>query len=493
LTSSKDPAQFRKELETKIGDIFGSELDNLPQEQQDIVNHFYERQIADLMHGSFLALNDFHALQQNEIDQNRKDIKGLALAFPQFADSTTDQLNNIFKTQKDLVGSLQSLNRRIGNTEQGVAFMQNVMFSNMKPAEQLAALRAGLFPDMPVDERKDLEDKIAVVAKRQELADNVAKYLTGASELANLAKNLGVDPSIVNFANTAINVGNQALNAFTAFSSGNVLAGLSSVSNIFGIGGPDVAAERHKQIMNVLESMYTKLGVIDKKLDALLDGQQIIVQTQQTILENLTQLSQQVQQNQEQLLAQLHDIHADILVNRQIIVNQASLHYGNCRDLVKNAADGSVIIDTANGKYPTWVQFQKIYTNRFDALDKCTRQLGDTRGPDQDFQSVFWLSAYKDIPQSNVDAYVKNVYNAAWTLLQNPALKSDGKSIDQRVSSLLSPMNTVTDLIAKLAIVEAVNPPRFRKSLAELMTRPLAPAAIFELHDTSDVETHFLR
>ena len=193
---------------------------------------------------------------------------------------------------------------------------------------------------MPDDQRKDLEDKIAIVAKRQELTEQIGKYLGGASELANIAKNLGVDPNIVKTADTAIAIGNQAFNAFTAFSSGNVLSGISSLSNILGIGGPDVAAERHQQIMNMLGKMYTKLEIIDQKVDKLLQGQQLILQTQQTILENIGKLSEQIQQNQQQLLTQLHDLHNDVLVNRQIIVDQASLHYGNCRDLVINAAEG---------------------------------------------------------------------------------------------------------------------------------------------------------
>jgi hypothetical protein len=484
LASSKDPTQFRSELESKAGSIFGSELDGLPPDKQDIVNHFYERQIVDLMKGGFSGLSNVVSLQQGEIDQNRKDIKGLALSFSEFADSTTNQLQSIFKAQQELAGSLQTFNDRLGRTEEGVAFMQSVMFSNMKPAEQLAALKSGVFPDMPSNDRKALEEKIAIVAKRQEITYKVATYLAGASDLTNIAKNLGVDPKIVNAANSAINIGNQALNAFTAISSGNYLSAISSVSNILGVGGPDVAAERHEEIMNMLGEMYTKLDVIDGKLASLRETQKLIIQTQQQILENIAQLSQQVQQNQYQLLTELHDIHADVLVNRQITVDQARVHYGNCYLLV-HSLDGSRIIDTSIGKYPSWGQFQRFYPSVREDLQKCTGQLSDTRGGDQDFQSVFWLVSYQDAPESNVEPYLRKVFRPAWELL-----KADGRSIDQLVSSLLAPMGTVQQLRSKQSNFATVNPPRFRKTIASLMEKPLAPSAVI-LHDSLLADIHY--
>lgn len=184
-------------LEMRVGGIFGQELNNLPADKQDIVNHFYEKQIANVVKAGFASLSGVARLQQAEINQNRKNIKGLALTFAEFADSTSDQLEKLETGQKALVSGLQNLNSRIGKTEAGVAFMQSAMFSNMRPKEQLAALKGGLFPDMPFEKRQDLETEITILAKRQEITDSVGKYLNGASELANIAERLGVDSKIV--------------------------------------------------------------------------------------------------------------------------------------------------------------------------------------------------------------------------------------------------------------------------------------------------------
>jgi hypothetical protein len=491
LTSITDPRAFRQRLDSQLGNIFGSDLESLPPSEQDIVNHFYEQQIADVMKAGFHQLDSVQQLQQTEITRNRKDIKGLALTFAKFADSTSAQLDAIVDTQKGFESSLQKLNQRIGNTEQGVAFMQNIMFSNLKPADQLNALKAGVFPSMPEAQRKDLEEKISVVAKRQALTDQVSQYINGAAELANIARHLGVDPSIVNTVNTAVQIGTQAMNAFTAFSSGNVISGISSISNLFGVGGPDIATERHQEIMNMLGKLYTKLDVIDEKIEELHRGQQLILQAQQTILENIDKLSQQVQQNQEQLLTEIYSLHNDVLVNRQIVVDQASLHYAQCRDLVINSSDGSVIIDTGKGHYPSVAQFQRLYTDRFSKLKKCTDQLDDTRGQNLDFQSVFWMTSYNNSTASNITPFINDVYLPTWTLLQNTALNADRKTVAQRVSSLLAPMGDVSSLDQKLSIVVASTPPRFKKAeLADLMKTPLAPDVVM-LHDAAIANIHF--
>lgn len=490
LTSSTDPARFREQLNEKLGPIFGSDLDELPKEQQDIVNHFYDKQIADVMKAGFASLSGVQDLQQSDIDQNRQDIKGLALTFAHFADSTHQQLLAITGNQEQLNSDLQALDRRVGNTEQGVAFMQSVMFSNMKPADQLTALQSGLFPNMPKNQRKDLEAKIKVVAERKELTDSVKNYLDGASEFVIIARNLGVDPKILNAANQAVSIGNQAATAFTDLTSGNLLGAVGAITNIFGIGGPDVAAQRHAETMNMLRTMYTKLDVIDQKADQLLNGQRVIVQTEQAILEHLDALSKQVQQNQEEVMAGLRSLHDDVLVNRQFLENQASLNYGNCYVLVKDPENGSVIIDTGKGQYPSYSRFQALFTNRRHEMMSCMKQLRATRGASQEFNSVFWLKSAMTSVNSNIGAYLTKVYDPAWELLQNTSLNADGKTLAQRVSSLLVPMSTVADFSAKYSGVEAVDPPRFRKSLSDLMATALAPPAVI-LHDSYLANIHY--
>ena len=52
-------------------------------------------------------------------------------------------------------------------------------------------------------------------------------------------------------------------------------------------------------------------------------------------------------------------------------------------------------------------------------------------------------------------------------------------------------MESALDLDSKLAIVEAANPPRFKKAqLSDLMATPLAPFAVM-LHDSYIADVHY--
>src|SRR5207249_3665227 len=83
---------------------------------------------------------------------------------------------------------------------------------------------------------------------------------------------------------------------------------------------------------------------------------------------------------------------------------------------------------------------------------------------------------------STISSYLKNVYAPAWALLQDSALSADGKTIEQRVSSLLAPMDAVAGFEAKYSGIEPVSAPRFRKGLSTFMGTALAPPVVM-LHD----------
>ena len=463
-------------------------LDTLPSDQQQIVNSFYDRQVADLLTAGIGTLSKFQTVQAGQLDQNRKNIKGLALAFSEYADSTDRRIREINTTQQELKEGLQSLNDRVGKTEDGIAFLQNAMFSKLSPAEQLAALKSGMGPRMSAADRDSLELKISVVAKRQELVDRVSGYLNGAQELTNIAHNLGVDPEILQKANNAVAVGQNAVAAFTAFSSGNYLAAISSVSNIFGVGAPDVAGERHREIMSAFNAVFTRLDVMDRKLNKLLEGQQMIMRTQVTILENINALASQVQANQDQLVQLLHDLHNDLLYNRQLLVETATEHYYDCHEVV--FPGGLRIIDSAHAIFPSYARFSDLFRDERAHLTNCMRQISETRNGNLDFKaSVFSLESYKDKQESYIGDYLKFVFQPAFTILTSAAL-SDTRTPADRVTSLFAPMETVTALNTKLSAIKADSPARFKKPVIELIATALAVPVVLK-HDDYACDVHY--
>lgn len=491
LLNAPTPAAFRNQLEQTIGGVFGTALDGLPREQQDIVNSFYNKELANVMKGGFAAVAEFQELQATEIAQNRKNIAGLAQAFTQFADETRDRFVAIENTQKALVQGLDDVNKRVGNAEQGIAVMQDLMFSKLSPREQLVALKTGFFPNMPQEAKEELEARINVVARRQELVEQVSGYLNGAGHLATIAGNLGVDPAIVGKANQAIDIGNKAVAAFAAFSTGNVLAGISSISSVFGVGGPDVAGQRHQEIMDTLRGMYEKINVIDKKIDILLEGQKTIIANQAIILQSITTLADQVERNHDAVVNQLHEVHGDVLYNRQLIRTEAALHYAQCRKIVFNDNDGTRFINTEKRSIPAYTVVERVYTDRRNALVDCIKQLDNIREAGNMFRrAIFAFETYKDTPESNVKPYLDTMYVPALALVTATAITQDGNSVAERLTSLLSPVGTLEGLDGKLATLTVTNPPRLILPLSTLMQVPLAVDAVLQ-HDEYVTDVHY--
>jgi hypothetical protein len=74
-------------------------------------------------------------------------------------------------------------------------------------------------------------------------------------QLVGIAKTLGIDSPI---ANEVTSVASKAFEAFTTFSSGNILGAVSAVTSIFGMGRPDVAELRHEEEMKAIKQVPTR-------------------------------------------------------------------------------------------------------------------------------------------------------------------------------------------------------------------------------------------
>lgn len=488
LVTQNDVAGFRSELERRVGPIFGDVLGNIPAEDRDIVNAFYSKEIATLMKDGFSVLANEQQLQATDIERNRQNIIGLSRTFAKFAERTQEQLGHIIETQGQIQAGLDDLNKRVGRTEQGVEFLQQYMFGKMTPDEQLNALRSGIFPGMPDGQRKDLEERIALVKKREELTKSISSYLNGANELVSIARNLGVDPEIVGKAQLVVNAGTQVFNAFGAFASMNFLGGVSALTSIFGLGGRDIAAERHQEIMSALTTLYSKVDVIDRKIDLLLQGQEQILKNQQTIFNAVVHLSEQVASNHREVLERLREVQGDILYNRVLINTRVDEEYALCRNLVIHPITGERRIDTSRRLYPRYAEFLALHRDFGDQFSTCATRLQRTRMANDEFHSTFWLETYKQI-DNNVGVYIDTIYAAALALLEGD-VGATAPTAAQRFSSLLSPMHTVSDLDRKIATVGNPRQPRFRRPFDVLMRRAIAPSAVAR-HSNYLLDIHF--
>jgi len=501
LLDNRDAQAFHLELETHLGPVLGTALDGLEPEKRQIVNRFYIKAIADEMKDGFQTLSTVQAVEQNAIARNQKNIKGLALTFVEFAEQTNGHLESIVSTQKQIKAELNTLNERTGKTEQGVMFMQQYMFSNMKPREQLAALQQGVFPDMKPAARRNLEDKISVVKRRADLDKRMASYLNGAAELVTLAGKLGVDSEIVGEADKMVNMGNVAFSAYQSFSSGNYLGAVNAIAGLFGGGGRDIAGERHEQVMKLLNKMYhkidivdQKINVIDQKIDALAEGQKVIVANQKLIVQELVGIVEQMEKNHREVIEELQEIHGDVLYNRALIGQRVEEEYGQCANITYHPREKRRLINTAAHIYPSVEDFEYLSRNFPSAISACLTRIDKIVDSGKDFlKNPFWLESYKTTT-NGIGGFLEKVHTPSLSLLRNETLLANENnaallevaigSVENRLGSLLAPMHDVARLDVKLAAPIEGWEQRFPKAdpflnpLSELIENALSPEAI---------------
>ncbi|MBT7736249.1 hypothetical protein HN709_01040, partial [Candidatus Peregrinibacteria bacterium] len=188
---------------------------------------------------------------------------------------------------------------------------------------KIELLESGLFDGtISSQEKVKLRKRLDALAAKQDLKNSVNSYLNKAQHITTILSNTGFDSKTVAKANELINLGNVAMSAFTAYSSGNVLGAVSVVSSLFGgKGKADPAAQRHRQIMN-------KLTVIEGKIDTVIDLQIETIKNQYKTLVRLDEISLKIDELHAAEMEKIDELKSETLFNRLTNVSLANRQLG---------------------------------------------------------------------------------------------------------------------------------------------------------------------
>jgi hypothetical protein len=214
-----------------------------------------------------------------------------------------------------------------------------------------------MLDNLPPSETLVLQEETDVEAKNQNFQHAVSGTLNSAADLINIANRIGVSPQIVSDAQTGLAFAQDAATAFADFSSGNILGGISAVSNVFGLGGPDVNALNYQHILQSLGVINDQLSTITRNEAALFQGEQAIIQNQQQELNALGDLSKQLETSHEQEMTSIERTDQDVLYDRSLLAATATKSYGaDCPYILSDQSNGgnkaSPYVDTAHQIIP---------------------------------------------------------------------------------------------------------------------------------------------
>ena len=140
-------------------------------------------------------------------------------------------------------------------------------------AQQLRAVSDG-------KQLNHLKTVIAGEQKREKLVSDIGRMVSTFNSIGQIAKNLGVGGDLAPALSAASEIGRVVSNIVSV----DYLGAIVGISGLFGGGGKDPAAERHAQLMSYLENKFAE---VDKKLEAIIQGQRQIIGTLGKISEQM--------------------------------------------------------------------------------------------------------------------------------------------------------------------------------------------------------------
>jgi hypothetical protein len=459
ILQTKDPKEFVLLLDThtKMMDKLYESMTDVQEHDRDIVLAAMIRASDNAIKNNFVKVNQTIAINNEELKKINTNVSALSRSFYRFALENDKKLTKMANLQATCVALGVSNLQVSQSTEKKVNFLQNFAFSRMTPEEQLATLNSGIQDENISPEKKEiLQKQLEAEIKRKELNNTIAGYLSGASELVGIADKLGLDKKIVNDLQTGVNIGNAAFNAFTSMQSGNVLGAISAVSSIFGMGGRDIARERHEEIMQQFENVFFELDEIKKGINDLKAGQQAIIANQQKTFDALITINKQIDENQKEILSEIDKLNDHITYNRQLILDWVKNGWQKCSEMVYQGAGRyrKQIIDTQNNIIPSIAELSRLCKTEWNGNDNINTCF-DLVSKICDDEGVFSISLF-DIRNSQtdkdttkkIDYYLNNVYKPAEAIVRDFDLND--LLLTQRFSSLFTPMTNVRSLSQKL-------------------------------------------
>jgi hypothetical protein len=293
-------------------------------------------------------------LKEEEITKNINNINGIIKTNEEFKNRQTAFAEKMVKHQEEINKRLSTIEGRVRSNTQAIKglanktaqqaevtaenradleFLTSAMYQKLPTKEKLDWMKSGFYKLPPGVKETEIarQERVAVVEAQLRFADDVKEHLQEASQVLTFAKNLGVDPKIIEVGQEVVSKGSAAADVFKAVTSGNWLGAIGALGGLIFGGGPDVGELRHREVMK-------KLGLIDEKLDEVLANQKAIFESIQALDAKVDHLTEIVVRQHLEVMEKLYEINYNVLYNRKILIELLERETNVCRAFVSGMA-----------------------------------------------------------------------------------------------------------------------------------------------------------
>lgn len=376
VIQSNDYAEVKKALD-EVNFFTNQGYKDLAPEFQELIEKSQQKFLQESVNTTLKRVLDDVGNQKIEIENVNSKIDSLSQFTYRFAEESNNRFENLVKAQDELNGKVNSFYDEYKKDKKALDFMQDFMYSKMNTKEKISALESGLFPGLNNEDRIKIKAELVIIEKREEVINTAQEFLNSASISLKIAGDLGLDNSpLVQDLSTAIHYGQAAFGAVTSFMSSNYLQAISSITGLFGGGGPDIAEQRHKQIMERFDRIDKKLEQIESKLNILIEGQQTIIENQQRTFDFLIQLANNINIQHIEVMNEFKTVENAIYVNRELIMQDWENKCQSCLEIIQKRLQ----LDIDNDLLPSYNLLKKEYTNvKSIILPECEKYTGTYR------------------------------------------------------------------------------------------------------------------
>ncbi|WP_374076680.1 hypothetical protein [Bdellovibrio bacteriovorus] len=360
-----------------------------------------------------------------DLDSTTKELFALGKSLNTFAKETRSNLQKIVETQEgiskelnQISGDLSKQTQKIEKVADDVDFLKNFAFSRMSAREQLSYLKNQIPPETG---KKEWDKRISLLERKIEFEEGYKEYFNGAQNLVTIGKNLGVNGATLQSIQDGLEKLDRLKSGVESIMQNNYLAGIASLSGLFGGGGESAEAARHRAIIARLDRVIENQKLISEQIQVSFKIQ----------VEMLNTLSNQLRQSTEVLYLKMDKVHNDVLGNRVLLANIVHRGLKSCEFVSDQIRDKGL---------------QKAFfapSNFKRHLSECSLEYDNLFGR-KDFATYFALGVYKEARSKEVFEAEESIYADSLTYISGKF--KDNYSLN---SSLGNPSENAYGLIQK--------------------------------------------
>jgi hypothetical protein len=300
------------------------------------------KRLADVITHKTLDQLKVDSYQDEEIEALQVDNVKIWVALKHHQQDTNAKMEGLKSAVNELQSGLESTTALAYKNADDIETLALIMCDSVSPQQRRQMVETGLVA-VPQGKKQEVLEEIDRQIAAQKHIDQISHVVNEGQALVQVLGNLHVDPRITKPVSTVVNAGQAIFSAYLSFQTGNYFAAAASVTGLFGGGsggGPD------RQVMEFLQKISDQLKEMGEKLDQIL-------KTQREILRKLDELERSLQ-------VKFESLQSDILLNRQLIVED-QMNLLNLLEKLDNIGDGMVVVDFRSNRLPSYTELQEIH------------------------------------------------------------------------------------------------------------------------------------